>query len=67
MMRPRTHYYDKNKWIDYFQNDTIKKWISNPETLIIPNNILTDNIKKIIPKIIDKNNSIDKELQIYLK
>ncbi len=61
------HYYDKNKWIDYFQNDTIKKWISNPETLIIPNNILTDNIKKIIPKIIDKNNSIDKELQIYLK
>lgn len=61
------NYYDKNTWINYFQDDTIKKWITNPETLIIPDSVLTDTIKKMIPKIIEKNKSIDKELQIYNK
>tara|TARA_Y100000389_G_scaffold204747_1_gene259361 strand:- start:137 stop:4402 length:4266 start_codon:yes stop_codon:yes gene_type:complete len=64
-------YNDKTTWINDFQNthhyDNIKKWILNPETLIIPESILTNDIKNMIPKIIDKNKSIDKEVQLYIQ
>lgn len=60
------NYIEKENWINYIKEkntdieiELIERWIKNPETLIIP------NISEKIPKINERNKTIEREVRIY--